>query len=230
MYLPGWEFETDKSRYGVYVTHHCNWMNSYWMFWIGRLRAARSVSSSAIFEKMTFRDLTAFFSFLMWENLVFQIFLLRSIKFICVQILLIDFSEASPWKVISFFWRSVYINLPSNQRQIRGEANPQIHFIHTKNASTYPSRSVLKAKFKISEFVSVIGSLLVCRHDRSSSFRMWKLARVICMLRVTCTCGIPVNFRLGVLFWARFSRIWYTASNGSDPLPPPPPPPPPGLV
>ena len=31
--LSGWEFEADKSRYryGVYVTHHWNWMHSYWM-------------------------------------------------------------------------------------------------------------------------------------------------------------------------------------------------------
>ena len=40
--LSGWEFEADNSPYGVYVTRHWYWMNSYWMFWIGRLRGARS--------------------------------------------------------------------------------------------------------------------------------------------------------------------------------------------
>ena len=39
------------------------------MFWIGCLRGARS-AVSAIFEKMTSRDLTTFFSFLTRENLV----------------------------------------------------------------------------------------------------------------------------------------------------------------
>ena len=69
--LSGWEFEADNSPYGVYVTRHWIWMNSYWMFWIGRLRGARSVSSFCDFRKMTFRDLTTFFSFLTRENLVF---------------------------------------------------------------------------------------------------------------------------------------------------------------
>ena len=55
----------------AFATRHWNWMNSYWMFWIGRLRGARSVSSFCDFRKITFRDLTAFFSFLMRENLVF---------------------------------------------------------------------------------------------------------------------------------------------------------------
>ena len=46
--LSGWEFEADKSRYGVYVTRHWNWMNSYW------IRGAHSVSSFSIFEKWLF--------------------------------------------------------------------------------------------------------------------------------------------------------------------------------
>ena len=57
--LSGWKFEADKSRYGVYGTPHCwNWMNSYWMFWIGCLRGAHSELArwavSAIFEKWPF--------------------------------------------------------------------------------------------------------------------------------------------------------------------------------
>ena len=51
------------------------------MFWIGRLRGARSELArwavSAIFEKITFRDLTAFFSFLKRENLVFSDILIK---------------------------------------------------------------------------------------------------------------------------------------------------------
>ena len=69
--ISGWEFEADNSTYGVYATRHWNWMNSYSMFWIGRVRGARLASSICDFRKMTFRDLTAFFSFLLRENLVF---------------------------------------------------------------------------------------------------------------------------------------------------------------
>ena len=108
--LSGWEFEVDKSRYCVYVTRYWNWMNSYWMFWIGCLRGARSGSSFCNFWKITFRDFTAFFSFLTRENHVFQIFVL---KLICIQILLI----LTAWILVSvalkkwcFFWRSVYNN------------------------------------------------------------------------------------------------------------------------
>ena len=56
--LSGWEFEADNSPYGVYVTCHWNWMNSYWMLWIGRLCGSRSKlgrwAVSAIFEKLPF--------------------------------------------------------------------------------------------------------------------------------------------------------------------------------
>ena len=56
--LSGWEFEADNSPYGVYLTRHWNWMNSYWMFWIGRLRGASLELArwavSAIFEKLPF--------------------------------------------------------------------------------------------------------------------------------------------------------------------------------
>ena len=69
--LSGWEFKADNSLYGVYATRHWNWMNSYWMFWIGCVRGARSVSSFCDFWKMTSRDLTVLFFFLMQENLVF---------------------------------------------------------------------------------------------------------------------------------------------------------------
>ena len=84
------------------------------MFWIDRLRGARSVSSFCDFRKITFRDLTAYFSFLMREkSWVFQIFLLRSIKaYLCPNIINFDsgdFSERRPEEMISFFWRSVYI-------------------------------------------------------------------------------------------------------------------------
>ena len=67
------------------------------------------MSSFCDFRKMTFRDLTAFFSFSKRENLVFfQIFLLlRSIKaYLCPNIInfdRVDFSERRPEEVISFF-------------------------------------------------------------------------------------------------------------------------------
>ena len=111
--LSGWEFEADNSLYGVYVTRHWNWMNSYWMFWIGRVRGARLVSSFCNFRKMTFHDLTPVFSlFDARKSCVFQIFLLRSIKaYVCPNIIKfdsVDFSGRRPEEVISFFWRSVY--------------------------------------------------------------------------------------------------------------------------
>ena len=70
------------------------------------------------FLRFSKHDLSWFnriFSFLMRENLVvFQIFLLRSIKaYLCPNIINfdgVDFSGRRPEKVISFFWRSVYIN------------------------------------------------------------------------------------------------------------------------
>ena len=74
------------------------------MFWTGSLRGARSVSSFCDFQKMTFRDLTAFFSFLIWENLVFQIFLLRSIKAYLYPNIIkfdsVDFNERRPEEVM----------------------------------------------------------------------------------------------------------------------------------
>ena len=90
------------------------------MFWIGRVRGARSElirwAVSDNFRKITFRDLTAFFSFLMRnEILCFSNILIKEYveAYLNVQILLIlmevDFSERRPEQVISFFWRSVYI-------------------------------------------------------------------------------------------------------------------------
>ena len=109
--LSGWEFEADKSRYGVYKTHHWKWMNSYWIFWIGCLRGAL-VSSFCDFRNMAFRDLTAFsLIFDTRKSCVFLIFLLRSIKdYLCPNIInfdSVDFSEHRLEEVISFFWRSV---------------------------------------------------------------------------------------------------------------------------
>ena len=76
-------------------------MNSYWMFWIGCLRGARSVSSFCDFQKMTFRDLTAFSPF--WhEKIFFSDILFKEYNFDAV-----DFIERRTEEVISFFWRSV---------------------------------------------------------------------------------------------------------------------------
>ena len=113
--LSGWDFKTDNSPYCIYITRHWNWMNSYWMFWIGRLCGARSVSSFCDFRKMTFLWFNRIFSFLTPKiSCVYQIFLLRSIKaYLCPNIIHfdgVDFSERRPEEVISFFWRSVYLS------------------------------------------------------------------------------------------------------------------------
>ena len=105
------------SPYGVYATRHWNWMNSYWMFWIGNVCGARSASSICDFLKMTFLTWFnhIFLLFAARKSCVFQIFLLRSIKtYLCANIINfdnVDFSGRRPEEVISFFWRSVYICL-----------------------------------------------------------------------------------------------------------------------
>ena len=62
---------------------------------------------SAIFEKITYRDLTPFLLFDARKSCLFQIFLLRSIKaYLCANIInfdSVDFSGRRPEKVISFF-------------------------------------------------------------------------------------------------------------------------------
>ena len=122
--LSGWEFEAHKSRYGVHVTRHWNWMNSYWMFWIGCLRGARSEQ----FLQFSKNDLLwfnlIFLIFDMRKSCVFQIFLSRRIKaYLCPNIInfdSVDFSERRPEEVISFFWRSVYIRLkPTAQSLVK---------------------------------------------------------------------------------------------------------------
>ena len=66
-----------RTAYSVYVTRHWNLMNSYWMFWIGHVRGARSVSSFCDFRKMTFRDLTKFSPFWCEKILCFSDILLK---------------------------------------------------------------------------------------------------------------------------------------------------------
>ena len=82
------------------------------MFWIGHLRGARWVSSFCDFRKITFGDLTAF-CFFWWEKILCFSDILKSIQaYLCPNIInfdSMDFSERRPEKVISFFWRSVYV-------------------------------------------------------------------------------------------------------------------------
>ena len=119
--LSGWKFEADKSRYGVYVTRHWNWMNSYWMFWIGCLRGARSELAWWAVSAILKNDIAWFnlisLLFDTRKSCVFQIFLLRSIKaYMCQKMIhfnAVDFSERRPEEVISFFWRSVYLCISS---------------------------------------------------------------------------------------------------------------------
>ena len=61
-HLSGWEFEADNSNVRRLRNTPLKLMNSYWMFWIGRLRGARAVSSFCDFRKITFCDLTTSFS------------------------------------------------------------------------------------------------------------------------------------------------------------------------
>ena len=103
------------SPHGVYVTRHWNWMNSYWILWIGRLRRASSVSSFCDFRKWPFVIKPYFLLFEARISCVFLIFLLRSIKAYLYPNIInfdaVDFSECCPDEVISFFWRSVYKNM-----------------------------------------------------------------------------------------------------------------------
>ena len=115
--LSGREFGADNSPHDVYVTRHWNWMNSYWMLWIGRLRRARSELAqwavSVIFEKWPFVIKPYFLLFEARISCVFLILLLRSIKaYLCPNMInfdAVDISEHRPEEVISFFWRSVYV-------------------------------------------------------------------------------------------------------------------------
>ena len=114
--LSGREFGADNSPHGVYVTRHWNWMNSYWILWIGRLRRAHPELArwavSAIFENWHVVIKPYFLLFETRISCVFLIFLLRSIKaYLCPNMInfdAVDFSECHPEEVISFFWRSVY--------------------------------------------------------------------------------------------------------------------------
>ena len=88
---------------------------------------------------MTFRDLTAFFLLSDTRTfIVFQIFLLRSIKaYLCPNIInfdSVDFSERRPEEVISLFWRSVYIT--SNNLNIKVH-NIYLFKYEAKNVVTY---------------------------------------------------------------------------------------------
>ena len=110
---PRHEARTDKSKYGGYITCHWNWMNSYWMFWIGGLSWRFSASSFCDFWKLTFCDLIAFFSFFgKIKPLIFQMcFIRRTIAYRCLNMNnsdTVDFSERRSEEAISFFWRSVY--------------------------------------------------------------------------------------------------------------------------
>ena len=89
--LSGWEFEADNSPYDVYATRHWNWMNSYWMFWIGRVRGARSASSICNSKNDLSWFNRIFLLFAVTNSCVFQIFLLRSIKAdLCANIINFD--------------------------------------------------------------------------------------------------------------------------------------------
>ena len=119
--LSGREFRADNSPHGLYVTCHWNWMNSFWILWIGQLRGACSELArwavSVIFEKWVIKPY-----FLLFEARIscvfFLIFLLRSIKaYLCPNMInfdAVDFSEHRSEEVISFFFTLSVLGLPSN--------------------------------------------------------------------------------------------------------------------
>ena len=85
-------------------------MNSYWMFWIGHVRGARS--------ELARRTVYLRFSknYLSWLNHIFLLFAARKSCvfqiYLCANIIKfdsVDFSGHHPEEVISFFWRSVYM-------------------------------------------------------------------------------------------------------------------------
>ena len=100
------------AKYSSYTTHLWNWMNSYWMFWIGGLPWRFSASSFCDFWKIT--DLQ-FHIFLLSDKsnpLIFQMcFIRRTIAYLCQNMInfdVVDFCERRFEEVTSFFWRSVY--------------------------------------------------------------------------------------------------------------------------
>ena len=85
---------------------------------------------------MTFRDLTAFFSFCCDKNLVFfQIFLLRSIKaYLCANIINFDSADVSgrrPEEVISFLLTLIDLYLEDQEKtEIITKMVTMIAYIH----------------------------------------------------------------------------------------------------
>ena len=80
--LSGWECEADKSWYGIHVTRHWNWMNSYILNVLNRLPPWSSLSEQ--FLQFSKNDPSWFnhncLPFDTKKSCVFQIFLLWSIK------------------------------------------------------------------------------------------------------------------------------------------------------
>ena len=138
--LSGREFGADNSPHGVYVTRHWNWMNSYWILWIGRLRRVRWEFAqwvvSVIFEKLHSVIKPYFLLFEARISCVFLIFLLRSIKaYLCpnmINVDAVDFSERRPEEVISLFWRSVYMRASE-----ASELRKCCKFLHNKSAISF---------------------------------------------------------------------------------------------
>ena len=96
-----------KNQCGGYITCHWNWMNSYWAFWIGGLSMeVFSEQFLQFFEKITFCNFTAFFSFLTKASIwIFRCASKRStLAYLCrnIKFNLVDFSERHSVYVIKF--------------------------------------------------------------------------------------------------------------------------------
>ena len=115
--LLGTELGTDNSQYSGYITRLLNWMNSYWMFWIGGLFWRLSASS---FCDLLQNDPLQFHSFSPGIDKSNPLdcfnqmcFIRRTIAYLCPNMInfdVVDFSEHRSEEVISFFWCSVYIS------------------------------------------------------------------------------------------------------------------------
>ena len=106
-----------------YIFHHWNWMNSYWMFWIGCLSWIFSVSRFCDFWKITFCNFTTFFSILTLaiffsSDVLNKEYLSLSVSQIWLSLMwwILVSAALKKW---CFFWRSVctltHKSLHSNQ-------------------------------------------------------------------------------------------------------------------
>ena len=160
------------------------------MFWIGRLRGARSVSSFCDFRKMTFRDLTAFPPFWCKKILCFSDVLIYQgvLKLICVQILLI---------LIAWFLVSVALKKCSVYRYFRVCVTSQSGGISDENGQTYNNYLVIPhyVIWSLAVLLIAIGGGLVIG---LISFYFWRMCNRVTVIEM------EVIVYLSITKWTRF--------------------------